>query len=48
MMENTLFEYIAKYMPLTENEKQVLLDLDIFRTFKKGTPSANWREYWKK
>jgi len=36
-MENKLFEFIAKYMPLSEDEKQVIIDLDIFKRFKKGS-----------
>ncbi|MBL0739961.1 Crp/Fnr family transcriptional regulator [Chryseolinea lacunae] len=36
-MENTLFDFIAKYISLTEEEKKVLLSLDLFRSVKKGT-----------
>jgi CRP-like cAMP-binding protein len=36
-MEDELFEFIAKYMPLLEAEKKAIIDLAIFRTFKKGT-----------
>ncbi len=36
-MENTLFEFISNYMPLKEEEKQVIIDLDIFKQVKKGT-----------
>ncbi len=35
-MENTLFDFIAKYIPLSEAEKSAVVALDIFRTFKKG------------
>lgn len=35
-MENTLFNFIGQYMQLTEAEKQVMLDLNIFRSTKKG------------
>lgn len=36
-MENILFEFISKYISLTEDEKNALLSLDLFRTVKKGT-----------
>lgn len=36
-MENILFEFIGKYMVLSEEEKKAILDLDIFRAEKKGT-----------
>jgi CRP-like cAMP-binding protein len=36
-MENYLFEFIEQYMPLTEEEKKAIVDLDIIRSFKKGT-----------
>lgn len=36
-MDNLLFDFITKYMPLTNDEKQVIIDLDIFRQVKKGT-----------
>ncbi len=36
-MQDKLFEFIAKYIALTEEEKNVLLSLDIFRSVKKGT-----------
>lgn len=36
-MQNQLFDFIEKYMPLFEEEKKALSDLDIFRSFKKGT-----------
>lgn len=31
-----LFSFIAQFMPLSEAEKQVILDLSMFRSFKKG------------
>jgi len=34
--ESKLFDFIAKYITLTDEEKQLLIDLDIFKTFKKG------------
>ncbi|MBX2915501.1 MAG: Crp/Fnr family transcriptional regulator [Cyclobacteriaceae bacterium] len=36
-MENILLNFIAKYISLTEEEKQALLSLDIFHPVKKGT-----------
>lgn len=36
-MENQLFDFIAKYMPLTEAEKKVITDLSLVRNYKKGT-----------
>lgn len=36
-MENILFEYLSKYIDLAAVEKKALTDLDIFRSFKKGT-----------
>lgn len=36
-MENILFDYIAKYIELTEEEKDIILSLNIFRSVKKGT-----------
>lgn len=36
-MKNVLFNFISKYISLTEEEKNVLLSLDIFRSVKKGT-----------
>jgi hypothetical protein len=36
-MDNILFDYISKYMTLTNDEKQVITDLNIFRQAKKGT-----------
>lgn len=36
-MENELFDFISQYMPLLEEEKKAIIDLDIFRTYKKGT-----------
>lgn len=35
-MENILFDFLARYITLTEEEKKALLSLDIFRAFKKG------------
>ncbi|WP_064197592.1 MULTISPECIES: Crp/Fnr family transcriptional regulator [Emticicia] len=36
-MKNILFNFISKYVSLNEEEKNVLLSLDIFRSVKKGT-----------
>jgi CRP-like cAMP-binding protein len=36
-MQQLLFNFIEKYITLNEEEKQALIDLDIFHTVKKGT-----------
>lgn len=36
-MEELLFGFISKYISLTEGEKQAILDLDLFRSVRKGT-----------
>lgn len=36
-MQNLLFEFISKYISLTDEEKNVLLKLDLFHSVKKGT-----------
>ncbi len=36
-MQNTLFEFISKYVSLTDDEKNAILSLDLFRSVKKGT-----------
>ncbi|MCC7466851.1 MAG: Crp/Fnr family transcriptional regulator [Saprospiraceae bacterium] len=36
-MENVLFDFMAKYISLTEEEKNAIVSLDIFRSVKKGT-----------
>lgn len=36
-MQEKLFEFISNYITLNEEEKSVLLSLDIFHSFKKGT-----------
>ena len=36
-MENLLFDFIERYISLTEDEKNAMVSLDIFRTVKKGT-----------
>ncbi len=36
-MDNNIFDFIEQYMPLTEEEKKAIVDLNIIRSFKKGT-----------
>lgn len=36
-MEKVLFDFIDQYMPLTQEEKKAIVDLNVFRSFKKGT-----------
>lgn len=36
-MTTILFDFISKYITLTEEEKSALLDLDLFHSVKKGT-----------
>lgn len=36
-MKDILFDFISKYIALTEEEKNVLLSLDLFHSIKKGT-----------
>ncbi len=36
-MATELFTFLARYMTLTDEEKRVIIDLDIFHSFKKGT-----------
>lgn len=36
-MQDILFEFISKYVTLTEDEKNAIISLDLFRTLKKGT-----------
>lgn len=36
-MKDILFDFISKYVTLTEKEKNIILSLDIFRSVKKGT-----------
>ena len=40
-MQDKLFEFISKYISLTEEEKNVLLSLDLFHAVKKGTILLN-------
>ncbi|WP_412476260.1 Crp/Fnr family transcriptional regulator [Flavobacterium sp. TBRC 19031] len=36
-MKNILFDFISKYITLTDDEKDAIVSLDIFRSVKKGT-----------
>lgn len=36
-MQELLFNFISKYVDLTEEEKNAMTSLDVFRSFKKGT-----------
>jgi CRP-like cAMP-binding protein len=36
-MQDILFDFISKYISLTEEEKNAILSLDLFRSVKKGT-----------
>lgn len=36
-MENVLFDFISNYITLTSDEKKAIVDLDIFRQYRKGT-----------
>lgn len=36
-MQDLLFDFISKYISLTEDEKNAIVSLDIFRSFKKGS-----------
>ncbi len=36
-MKDTLFDFISKYISLTEDEKNAILSLDLFHSIKKGT-----------
>lgn len=36
-MKNILFDFISKYVSLTEDEKNAIVSLDIFHSVKKGT-----------
>jgi CRP-like cAMP-binding protein len=36
-MENLIFDFISRHMPLSEAEKQAITDLSIFRAYKMGT-----------
>lgn len=36
-MKDILFSFLSKYVPLTEEEKNIIVSLDIFHSVKKGT-----------
>ena len=36
-MQNLLFDFLSKYVPLNEEEKNLIISLDIFRSVNKGT-----------
>lgn len=36
-MEKELFDFIARYMPLSDEEKKVITDFSLFRSYEKGT-----------
>ena len=36
-MQDILFDFISKYISLTEDEKNAIVSLNIFRSVKKGT-----------
>ena len=36
-MENILFNYISKYVTLTKDEEKAIIDLNIFKHYKKDT-----------
>ena len=40
-MKNILFDFISKYISLTEEEKDAILSLDLFRSVKKGETLLN-------
>lgn len=40
-MQDILFDFISKYISLTEDEKNALLSLDLFHSVKKGTVLLN-------
>lgn len=44
-MQKVLFEFIEKYISLTEEEKNAIVDLNIFRSVKKGTVLLKEGEY---
>lgn len=40
-MQDLLFDFISRYIPLSEEEKDTLISLDIFHSVKKGTTLLN-------
>lgn len=43
-MQELLFNFISKYVSLTDEEKEAIIALDIFRSVKKGTILLNYGE----
>ena len=35
-MKDLLFDYLARYMTLTADEKKAIIDLDLFKQYKRG------------
>lgn len=46
-MQNILLDFISRYVSLTEDEKNALLSLDIFRSVKRGTTLLKEGQYSK-
>ncbi|MFN8320316.1 MAG: Crp/Fnr family transcriptional regulator [Saprospiraceae bacterium] len=46
-MQDILFDFISKYVTLTEEEKNAIISLDLFRTLKKGTVLLKEGQYSK-
>ncbi len=46
-MQDILFDFISKYVTLTEDEKNAIVSLDLFRTLKKGTVLLKEGQYSK-
>ncbi|MFK7949015.1 MAG: Crp/Fnr family transcriptional regulator [Saprospiraceae bacterium] len=44
-MQNILFNFISKYIKISDEEQQAIIALDIFRTIKKGTVLLKEGEY---
>ena len=44
-MQSILFDFISKYIPLSEDEKNTIASLNIFRVIKKGTILLKEEEY---
>lgn len=44
-MENVLFDYLSNYITLTADEKKAIVNLDIFKEFKKGAIILNEGEH---
>lgn len=44
-MQNILFDFISKYIKISDQEQEAIIALDIFRTIKKGTVLLKEGEY---